>query len=72
VSIELEQAIRRFRRQPGEPLDARVSAASFRASVQQRLRALERDVGDVKTRINGLIFVVVGAVVTQLVLRVFG
>jgi hypothetical protein len=46
------------------------SAAAFRASVEFRLSNLEKDVGELKGRINGLIFVVVGAVITQLILRV--
>jgi hypothetical protein len=50
----------------------RVSAAAFRAMALERLRAVERDVAELKTRVNGLIFVVIGAVVTQLVLRVAG
>jgi hypothetical protein len=69
----LESAISRFRRRPttngaapGGP-----SAAAFRASVEFRLANLERDVADLKGRINGLIFVVLGAVITQVVLRVF-
>jgi hypothetical protein len=31
---------------------------------------LERDIGELKTRLNGLIFVVIGAVITQLLLKV--
>jgi hypothetical protein len=46
-----------------------LSAPAFRALVAERLRSLERDVAEVRTRINGLLFVVVGAVITQLVLR---
>ena len=42
----------------------------FAPSVELRLGNLERDVGDLKGRINGLIFVVLGAVITQVVLRV--
>jgi hypothetical protein len=38
----------------------------------ERLRSVERDVAELKARVNGLIFVVLGAVVTQLVLRVAG
>jgi hypothetical protein len=38
-------------------------------ALAERLRALERDVAEVRTRVNGLIFVVAGAVVAQLVLR---
>ena len=67
----LERALSRFRRSPdaGGEVSARVSAAEFRAAAEQRLRALEREVAEVKGRVNGLIFVVVGAVITQVVLR---
>lgn len=47
----------------------RSSAAAFRAVVEERLRNLEREMGEVKGRINGLIFLVLGAVITQLMLR---
>jgi hypothetical protein len=50
------------------PIEA-LSAPAFRALVAERLRALERDVAEVRARINGLLFVVVGAVIAQLVLR---
>ncbi|MEX0750497.1 MAG: hypothetical protein WD359_06775 [Dehalococcoidia bacterium] len=53
-----------------EPLEA-MSAPAFRAVVAQRLRALERDLAEVRTRVNGLLFVVAGAAVTQVVLRLF-
>lgn len=68
----LERAIARFRLRPAAPEAAsgRVSAAAFRAMALERLRAVERDVGELKARVNGLIFVVVGAVVSQLVLKV--
>ena len=59
------------RRQPDDRGDtrARISAAEFRAVTEQRLRSLEREVADVKGRVNGLIFVVAGAVITQVVLK---
>ena len=72
MTTELDQAIRRFRKEPNDSADTRVSAATFRTSVQQRLRSVERDIADIKTRVNGLIFVVIGAVITQLVMRVMG
>jgi hypothetical protein len=31
----------------------------------ERLRSVERDVAELKTRVNGLLFVVIGAVVTS-------
>ncbi len=68
----LERAVVRFRRRPSaEESDGRVriSAAEFRAATEQRLRSLEREVAEVKGRVNGLIFVVAGAVVTQVILK---
>jgi hypothetical protein len=74
VSDRLAEALRRFRRSPGAAVEvsARVSAAEFRSATEQRLRALEREVAEVKGRVNGLIFVVAGAVITQVVLRLMG
>ena len=68
----LERAIARFRR-PAESngrTSSRLSAAGFRTAVELRLANLEREVSDLKSRLNGLIFVVLGAVITQVVLRV--
>ncbi len=73
MTQNLERALARFRsrrRPPEESAAARVSAAAFRAAVEQRLRNLERDVGEVKGRLNGLIFLIIGTVVTQLLLKV--
>lgn len=70
MTEKLETAIQRFRRtDAGDGVEGRISAAAFRAGVEQRLAGLERDVGELRGRINGLIFVVIGAVVTQIVLR---
>ena len=67
----LEGAVRRFRRQPDDSGNtaARISAAAFRAAVEQRLRNLERDMADLKGRLNGLIFLVAGTVITQVILK---
>lgn len=73
MSQPLERAISRFRERPlnGERDAAtQVSAAAFRASITTRISNLERDIGELKGRLNGLIFVVIGAVITQLVLKV--
>ena len=74
-----ERVLARFRadgRPPGcRPADdggdtrARISAAEFRAATEQRLRSLEREIAEVKGRVNGLIFVVASVVVTQVVLK---
>ena len=54
-----------------EPLTA-MSPEAFRAIVAARLHALERDLAEVRARINGLLWVVAGAAVTQILLRVLG
>lgn len=48
---------------------AGLKAAEFWGAVEERLRALETDVLEVKSRVNGLIFVVLGAVITQVLLN---
>ncbi len=47
----------------------RGSAAAFRAAVEERLRALERELAEVKGRVNGLIFLIAGTVAAQIILR---
>ena len=42
------------------------------AVAEERVRSLEAEVTELKGRVNGLVFVLVGAVATQVVLRLFG
>jgi len=49
-----------------------MSAPAFRANVTERLRSLEREVAEVRSRVNGLLFVVAGAAATQVLLRLLG
>lgn len=42
------------------------------ALLQERLRAVETDLAEVRARVNGLIFLVIGTVLGQLVLRMLG
>lgn len=42
---------------------------AFRAAVEQRLNNLEEQVSEIKSRINGLIFLAIGTVFTQVILR---
>jgi hypothetical protein len=56
-----------------EPISVEgLSPAGFRAVVDERLRGLERQLDEVKGRVNGLLFLLAGAVATQVVLRLFG
>ncbi len=67
---EIGRVMSAFRSRADErPAIETMSAPAFRAIVAERLRALERDLAEVRTRINGLLFVVAGAVVTQVMLR---
>jgi len=42
---------------------------AFGAVIEQRLTDMERNLADLKARLNGLIFLVVGAVLVEVVLR---
>jgi len=44
--------------------------AAFRASVEERLRGLEAEIGEVKLRLNGLLFFIASTVVGQALLKV--
>jgi hypothetical protein len=77
---ELEREIARLTQAGGATGRARMahddvasmSAPAFRFVVAERLRGLERDLAEVRARVNGLLFVVAGAVVAQLLLRLLG
>lgn len=70
-SDPLKDALRRLRRP--RPPEVDVSPAStFDALLDQRLDHLERHVEELKTRINGLVFLVIGAVIAQVVLSIWG
>jgi hypothetical protein len=67
----LKDALARLRRPAGPPptpLQLGPTTA-FEVAVDQRLRNLEARVEEVKGRINGLIFLLVGAVLLELVMR---
>ncbi len=65
MSGRLEAALRRLaaRRRDGDEAPVR------RARIEERLRTLERDVSDIKARLNGLLFTVVGALAAEVVTR---
>ena len=68
----LERALARLRSDEGRsspPTSTPATGAAFRASVDERLRSLERGLDEVKGRVNGLLFLLAGAVAAQFVLR---
>ncbi len=70
MSEELKEAIRRLKRPvvPGVDLSPR---SAFDALLDERLKALEHQVNELKGRVYGLMFLVIGAVVVQIVLSFF-
>ncbi len=67
-SEDLKNAMRRLR--GSSPRGVNLSPSStFDALLDQRMGHLERTVDELKTRVNGLVFLVAGAVIVQVVLR---
>jgi IS4 transposase len=72
MASKLERALAQFRRrqQAAEKEDARPSNGDpFRAVVEERLRHLEQQLGELKGRVNGLIFLVAGTALTQVIIK---
>jgi hypothetical protein len=74
----LEQALARFRRGRRAEKEAEARRAAkpsrggdaFRVRVEERLRNLEQQVNEVKGRVNGLIFLVAGTALTQVIMKI--
>ena len=66
-SEELVEAIRRF--SPSRPVAEIKPGCAFGAVVDERLKALEGHLGDIKARVNKLFFTVLGAMAVEVVLR---
>ena len=65
---ELNSAIRRLRKgRPPQGVNTSPDSP-FEALLELRMKALERQVEEVKGRVNGLLFAVLAAIVIQLVL----
>lgn len=43
--------------------------SAFEAVLEERLKSMEKQMAEVRGRVNGLIFLVVGAVIVEIVLR---
>ena len=73
MASKLERAIAEFRRRQRANQGKGIVPSSgdpFRAVVEERLRHLEQQVGELKGRVNGLIFLVAGTVLTQVIIKV--
>lgn len=67
---EMEKALRGLagRSRPANGVNVRPGCA-FGAVVEERIRGLERGMAEIKFRLNGLIFLIVGAVLVEIVMR---
>jgi IS4 transposase len=73
MASRLERALAQFRRrqQQAQKESAKPSSGdSFRAVVEERLHHLEQQVGELKGRVNGLIFLVAGTALTQVIIKI--
>ncbi len=71
ASEELKKAIRKLRRpsEAGVDLSPRTP---FDALLAEQIKGLERQVEELKGRVNGLMLLVAGAVIVQVVLNLLG
>ncbi len=73
ASDELKGTIARLALRPrrwGQQAKVDMSpGCAFGAVIEQRLRDMERNLADLKARLNGLIFLVVGAVLVEVIMR---
>jgi flagellar biosynthesis/type III secretory pathway protein FliH len=76
MASKLERALAQFRRgrraAQKEGTEEGTEASSgdpFRAVVEERLHHLEQQLGEVKGRVNGLIFLVAGTALTQVIIK---
>jgi hypothetical protein len=54
-----------------EPIDLR-PASAYEAITRQMVESLDDDLREIKARLNGLIFMMVGAIVLDIIGRAFG
>jgi hypothetical protein len=71
VAERLEQSLEKLAA-AGRAASRQRTRQTATAVAEERVRSLEAEVHELKTRVNGLVFVLIGAVATQVVIRVFG
>jgi hypothetical protein len=65
----LEGAVEELAKAQRAEQDRNAGPITFRAVMEERLRNLERQLDELKGRVNGLLFLLAGAVATEVVLR---
>jgi len=67
VSEELKETLRLFRRPPVREVNLKPTSP-FEALLDQRLEQLEAQLKEVRSRVSGLLWAILGAVVIQVVM----
>jgi hypothetical protein len=73
MASKLERALAQFRRRQraAQKQESKPSSDEpFRAVVEERLSHLEQQLGELKGRVNGLIFLVAGTALTQVIIKI--
>ena len=68
-SERLKEALRRLKG-PGRAKVNLGPDTPFDAVLEERIRSVERMVDELKIRVNGLLFLMVGAIIVQIVLKI--
>jgi hypothetical protein len=55
---------------PGQPPLSTAPGCAFGAVEEERLRGLQQQLDEIKGRVNGLFYTLVGAVIAEIVLRI--
>jgi hypothetical protein len=66
---ELKAEVERLRRKAGVPMEP---ATAYEAVTRQMVEGLRDELREIRSRINGLLFIMVGTVVTEVTLRLAG
>ena len=66
---ELKLEVERLRRKAGVPLEP---ATAYEAVTRQMVEGLRDELREIRSRINGLLFIMVGTVVTEVTFRLAG
>jgi hypothetical protein len=72
MASKLEKALAQFRRRQRAAQKEGTETSSddpFRAVVEERLHHLEQQLDELKGRVNGLIFLVAGTALTQVIIK---
>ena len=68
----LREQVARLRAGPGRPAVEMGPASAYEAVTRQMVEGLGEELREIKSRLNGLVFMVAGAIVVDVVLRVAG